>query len=823
MTRKTTAVPEEEAPIEKKPASKKAPTQRAKGKKSATGEESALKKKAAPKRGTTKKATEKAASPRKSPTAKASPSRETGSYSTLVVVESPSKAKTIGKYLGKGFKVIASKGHVKDLPKSKLGIDIEHGFEPDYQILKEKKSTVDELKDYAKRVSHIYLATDPDREGEAISYHLYQELAKINDAIKRVWLREITERGVKEAFDKPLDIDEDKVNAQTTRRVLDRLVGYQISPLLWTKVKYGLSAGRVQSVALRLICEREREIRQFKSEEYWSFRSLLAREKGGEESFWTKLEEILPEKAKELSEGFEVPLLGKKSKLWIPDKARADRIEKELRTLPHAVERVEAKEKKRDPGPPLITSTLQQNAHSLFGFPVRKTMQIAQKLYEGINLGERGPMGLITYMRTDSLRISPTAIEETRRYVEETFGKAYLSDKVRVYKNKSQAQDAHEAIRPTDVSLSPERVRSFLTPDEAKLYSLIWDRFTATQMASLRVEETEVVVAAGPYRLATKGERILFDGFTKVLGHSKETLLPELKSGDPLKLLELEPKQNFTQPPARYTEGTLVKALEDKNIGRPSTYGTIIATLQNRDYVNKEAGHFIPSDLGMVIEELLEKHFPRLMDVTFTAQMEEELDRIEEGKLLFRTALENFYLPFSQELEKAKGELKDIRKEGMESEKICPKCSSPMLFKSGRFGEYYLCSKAECGHKENAKEPPTPTDEKCPQCGEPLVWRKGRFGRFLACSGYPTCRYIKSDSEKTNFPCPNKDGGVLVKRKAKKRRSFFHGCSLYPKCNFLTNDTPVERPCPSCSFTYLLKGKGKTYCPVCNYEEKDGK
>ncbi len=728
----------------------------------------------------------------------------------LVIVESPSKSKTINKYLGKDFTVKASKGHIKDLPKSKMGIDIENNFEPQYQIIKNKKSVIDEIKKAAKKADEIFLATDPDREGEAISYHLYEELKNINSNIKRVLMNEITKRGVEEAFKNPTNIDLKKVDSQIARRVLDRLVGYKISPLLWKKVSGGLSAGRVQSIALKMICDREREIKAFVQKEYWTIKAELSK-KEQEQKFSAKLEKK-----------------GNK-KIEIPDEKSAKKIEKEVKDSPFIVDEIKLKKKTRNPFPPFITSSLQQAAFQTYKFSVKKTMMIAQKLYEGIPIGERGPMGLITYMRTDSLRVSPIAMNELRAFIENKFGKDYLSPKPRVYKKKNKAQDAHEAIRPTDIKLTPEEVKPFLSNDEYKLYKLIWERFLQSQMASAKINETEVWIKAKDYLFKASGQIIAFDGFLKIVGHSKDTVLPKMEKGEELKLHELELKQNFTQPSPRYTEGTLVKALEEKNIGRPSTYSQIISTLQNRVYVTKEKGFFHPTELGMFVEELLEKNFPTLMTYDFTAKMEEELDKISEGKLKWNDSIKEFYSILSDELEKAYKNVEYVRSSGIKTEKKCPKCGSEMVLKNGRYGQYYKCTNTDCGYTESYVGAVQETNEKCPLCGAPLVWKKGKYGRFLACSNYPTCKYIKKNSEKTNYKCPNKDGGVLVKRRYKKRRGYFYGCSLYPKCKFITNDQPVDEKCPECGWDYLLKSKKETYCPVCGYkkenkeEEKDEK
>ncbi len=723
----------------------------------------------------------------------------------LVIVESPSKAKTINKYLGKNYTVEASKGHVKDLPKSKLGVDIENNFEPEYIIIRGKASVVNKLKEKAKKAKSIYLATDPDREGEAISYHLFEEISKVNKNIKRVLMNEITKSGIKQAFSNPTEIDIKKVDSQIARRVLDRLVGYKISPILWKKVMRGLSAGRVQSIALKLICDREKEIKAFVKKEFWTVKANLEK-KDTKESFVAKLEK----KA------------GKK--IEVSNEKEAKTIEEILKKSDWVVSEIKIKKKTKNPPPPFITSSLQQTAFQVYKFSVKKTMMIAQKLYEGVKIGKSGLTGLITYMRTDSLRISQTANLNLREFIEKNYTKKYLVEKTRYYKKKGKAQDAHEAIRPTNIELTPEKVKPFLTNDEYKLYSLIWKRFLQTQMAAAKINETEVWIKAEDYHFKASGQVIVFDGYLKIAGIPKDTRLPNLTNKEILNLLSLELKQNFTQPPSRYTEGSLVKILEEKGIGRPSTYSSIISTLQNRTYVIKENRFFVPTELGLFVEELLEKHFPLLMDIKFTSKMEDQLDKVSEGEIVWRETVKKFYDILSKELDKAMKNMEDTKENGVKTEKKCPKCGSSMVIKTGRFGQYYKCTNEECGHTESVKKSePKLTDEKCPKCGSPLVWRKGRYGSFLACSNYPKCKYIKKNSEKTKYICPNKDGGVLVKRRYKKRKGYFYGCSLYPKCKFITSDTPVDEKCPECGFDYMLKGKGKIYCPSCKYERKDEK
>ena len=721
----------------------------------------------------------------------------------LVIVESPSKAKTINKYLGKSFTVEASKGHIKDLPKSKLGVEVEKNFEPKYIIIRGKAPIINKIKEKAAKAKNIYLATDPDREGEAISFHLYEEISKVNSNIKRVLMNEITKKGIKEAFKNPTEIDRKKVDSQIARRVLDRLVGYKISPILWKKVMSGLSAGRVQSIALKLICDREKEIKAFVQREFWTIKVNLEK-KESKESFIAKLEKKNNKKTE------------------INNEKDAKEVESVLKKSEYKVYDIKKKNKTKNPPPPFITSSLQQAAFQVYKFTVKKTMMIAQKLYEGVNVGKEGLTGLITYMRTDSLRISPTANQELRNFIVQEYGKQYLSPNMRFYKKKGKSQDAHEAIRPTNITLTPKKLKPFLSNDEYKLYSLIWKRFIQTQMAAAKIEETEVWIKADDYLFKASGQVIVFDGYLKIAGVPEDKLLPELVKDMILNLLKIELKQNFTQPPARFTEGSLVKTLEEKGIGRPSTYSSIISTLQNRTYVIKENRFFIPTELGLFIEEILEKHFPLLMDIEFTAKMEDVLDKISEGELIWQDSIDKFYKILSKQLDNAQKNMEETKENGVQTEKKCPKCGSPMVLKNGRFGQYYKCTNEECKHTESIKKSePKLTDEKCPECGAPLVWRRGRYGSFLACSNYPECKYIKKNSEKTKYICPNKDGGVLVKRKYKKRKGFFYGCSLYPKCKFITSDTPVDEKCPECGFDYMLKKKDKIYCPSCKYEREN--
>jgi DNA topoisomerase-1 len=726
----------------------------------------------------------------------------------LVIVESPAKAKTVNKYLGSEYLVKASMGHVMDLPKKRMGIDIEHDFKPEYEIIPQRKKIVAELQKSAEQCESVFLAADPDREGEAICWHLSMILDNFNKNIHRVLFHEITKGAIEEAFRNQGQLDQDKIKAQQTRRLLDRLVGYLISPLLWKKIGRGLSAGRVQSIALRFICEREREIRDFVPEEYWTISAEL--QASNPPPFKANLAEIEGKKAK------------------VKNEQSASSIVSELRSLPFILEKVSVEQKNKNPFPAYITSSLQQDAFRFFYYPVKKTMSIAQKLYEGLNIGDQGLVGLITYMRTDSVRVSNDAIFRARKYIEENYPPEYLPKKPRFYKNKKKAQDAHEAIRPTTFSLSPEAVKPYLKKDEYNIYSLIWNRFIASQMNSALVEETEFEIRASKYLFKAKGEVIKFDGFLILYPSLKkdDKVLPKAERGEELKLLDIESKQNFTQPPPRYTEGTLVKELEAKGIGRPSTYAPIISTLQDRVYVIKEKGKFIPTDLGIFVTDFLVKHFPDLMEFKFTARLEEELDRIGEGEQDWLTYLRSYYLLLDKDMNKAKN-VEGVKSKGIPLNDVCPKCGSTLVIKEGRYGRFKACSSyPQCDYKESmVKKDVKPLDELCPHCGSNLVLRKGRYGTFVACSNYPQCKYIKKEVEDTGIPCPKKCGGTIIRRKTRRGKIFF-GCSKFPKCNFATWDEPLPQPCPECGREFVLrknaiKEQPYLYCSdeKCKYKE----
>jgi len=730
---------------------------------------------------------------------------------SLVIVESPAKAHTINRYLGPSYIVKASMGHIRDLPKSKLGVDVEHDFTPTYVVIPDRKKTVAELQKIAQDSASVVLAADPDREGEAISWHLSQLLEPVNPNIRRAVFHEITKQAVEEAFEHLGTLDENMFKAQQTRRILDRLVGYQISPLLWKKIGKGLSAGRVQSIALRLICEREKEIRAFKAEEYWSVTAQL------------EASEPPPFKANL------VKLDGKKFK--VAEGARAQELVDGLKEKPFILEDVTVREKKRHPGPPYITSTLQQESFRVLGYPVKKTMFVAQKLYEGMPIGERGLVGLITYMRTDSVRISEGALAGARKYIHDTYSAAYVPPHAHVFKNKKKSQDAHEGIRPTSLDLPPEAVKPFLKKEEFDLYTLIWNKFIASQMSPALVEETEFTIMADRCEFKAKGEVIRFNGYFIVYPSldKDSAQLPKAQKGETLNLLGLETKQNFTQPPPRYTEGTLVKELEAKGIGRPSTYAPIIATLQGRVYVIKDKGKFVPTELGMFVTDFLVANFADLMEVKFTALMEEELDRISEGEVDWLTALRRYSDLLSQDLAKA-GEAKSVRGEGIPVDEKCPQCGKPLVIRSGRFGQFKACSGyPECKFKQSLTKPEaTPLEEKCPTCGAQLVRRRGRYGLFVACSNYPACKYIQkkvSEKVETGIACPLGCGGMLLKRTTR-RGKFFYGCGRFPKCRFASWDEPLSRGCPKCAKPVLFRKKQKEgnfllYCPdeKCGYKE----
>lgn len=739
----------------------------------------------------------------------------------LIIVESPAKVKTIKKFLGSKYAVAASVGHVRDLPSSTLGVDENNNFTPQYEIIDKKKKIVNELRDAASRAEIVYLAPDPDREGEAIAWHVAELIRDRARDIKRIQFNEITEHAVREAIEHPRELDGNLFDAQQARRVLDRLVGYKISPLLWKTVKRGISAGRVQSVALRLIVEREEEREAFVPEEYWPFQAWLAA--GGEPPFRADLVKINDRKAE------------------IHDAGEAAAFERAISGKPFIVHKVERKERIRAPQPPFITSTLQQAANQRHGYPTRRVMQIAQRLYEGVELGERGLTALITYMRTDSTRIADEAREAARKFVEENFGAEYLPPTPRLYKKKEGAQDAHEAIRPVDVNLRPEQVREYLQPDQFNIYKLIWQRFVASQMASARFDDTVALIECGASMWRAKGERLTFAGFLAAMpknAQDGDSLLPPLAKGQELRLDKLEKEQKFTQPPARYTEAALVKELEDRGIGRPSTYAAIISTLQEREYVKLEEKKLFPTDLGRVVCNQLRDHFQRLMDVGFTAKMEEGLDRVADGSENWVHLLGEFAADFNPTLDAAAKNMKSL-KGGVEANLECPECGRPLMIKFGRAGSFLACSGyPQCKYTSNferdeqgqvaaveREQSPAEVVGKCPQCGKDLVIKKSRAGgRFIACTGYPECHYAASVP--TGVVCPACGKGQIVE-KSSKRGKVFYACDQYPQCDFAMWERPVAEPCPRCGAPYLVEKKSRggraILCPnrKCGYQKAE--
>jgi DNA topoisomerase-1 len=709
---------------------------------------------------------------------------------SLVIVESPAKARTLSSYLKDDFVIKASVGHVKDLPHSRLGVDIENGFTPQYQVIKGKIKILKEIKNAAEKAKTIYLATDPDREGEAIAWHIAEELKRPPGTIRRVLFNEITARSVREAILRPERLNQDKFEAQQARRILDRLVGYLISPVLWDKVRRGLSAGRVQSVAVRLLCEREKEIHSFVPQEYWTLQALL--EGSAPPSFKATLARVDSKKAE------------------IRNQGEAQAILQDLDHLSFSVKEIERKERRKYPPPPYITSQLQQEAWRKLRFTAKKTMSLAQRLYEGVELGPEGPVGLITYMRTDSVRISAEALQEVRQFIAEKFGPEYLPEKPNVYKSRKTAQEAHESIRPTSLKYDPAAVKSFLNKDQLALYELIWNRFVACQMNPAVYDQTLVDIQAGKYLFRATGSILLFPGFMalyietadeNVAGEDQEGRLPELTVGEVLKLLGLTPDQHFTQPPPRYTEATLIKELEEKGIGRPSTYATILDNIQEREYVAKEKGRLYPTELGCLVTDLLVENFPDILDVQFTAQMEDELDKVEEGHLPWVQVLEDFYDPFQKNLEKAKLEMQDVKGKGVPTDLKCEKCGAPMVIKLGRNGQFLACSNyPECKNTKEFQRNEAGAieivegkivQETCEKCGAPMLIKTGRFGKFLACSNYPQCKNTKkmlvngegqlevAQEEESSESCEKCGAPMLIKTG---RFGKFLACSNYPQC-----------------------------------------
>jgi DNA topoisomerase-1 len=798
---------------------------------------------------------------------------------SLVIVESPAKARTIGRYLGKQYVVKASLGHVKDLPKRELAVDVERGFEPTYVVIEGKRKLVQELRQAARQAEAVYLAADPDREGEAICYHLQEELEGRGNGgpkIYRVMFHEITSTAIRRAFDRPGKVDLRLVEAQQARRVLDRLVGYKISPLLWDKVRRGLSAGRVQTVAVRLIVEREREIRAFQKREYWTIEAHLAARKP-------------PLLAAQLVKRDD-------EALEIPDQGAADRLVAQLEGAAYLVKSVVTCEKRRHPVPPFITSTLQQEAARKLRFSVKRTMGLAQRLYEGIALGKEGPVGLISYMRTDSVRVAEEALREARDLITERYGAQYVPPSPNLYRNKKDAQDAHEAIRPTSAYHTPESLARHLGEDEFRLYQLIWMRFIASQMLPALFDQTTIEVSAtgqdgAQYLFRATGSVPRFDGFLAVYEEGKDQKdeedeelkhkLPAVAERERLKLRALKPEQHFTEPPPRYTEATLVKKLESDGVGRPSTYASILSTVQDRGYVRKDAGRLAPTELGMVVTDLLVESFDDIFDVRYTARMEEELDEIEEGKVDWRAALGDFYKDFQKDLRRAETHMTDIKRLEKPTDLVCDKCGQPMVIRWGRHGSFIACSgypectntreltvdlpdvdsvdlteQEDAEYCENCgrpmvlkrgrfgtfyactgypdckttkrigtaqKKPDVPLDENCPQCGGRLAVKHGRYGEFTACSNYPACKYVKQKT--TGVACPSCGAGEIVERRSRRGRTFY-GCNRYPECEFVSWAKPVAEKCPACGGPYLVerwgRAGGSVHCPdrKCKYKRE---
>ena len=731
---------------------------------------------------------------------------------SLVVVESPAKAKTIKKILGKDYIVDSSVGHIRDLPKNDLGVDIDNAFTPKYVLIRGKGKVVKALQSEARKVDNIYLAADPDREGEAICWHLAEELKKAKKPIHRITYNEVTKSAILDAIEKPGEINMALVDAQQARRVLDRLVGYKISPILWSSVKPGLSAGRVQSVAVRLICEREAEIEAFKPEEYWTLTATLT-PTTIENLFPAKLHKIGTKKGEINNYGFRI------------DEARAKEITEDAKTHDYVVEKVEKRERKQRPVPPFITSTLQQEASRKLRFSAKKTMLVAQQLYEGLEIRNEGSVGLITYMRTDSTRIAQEATAAARDYIKTTYGTEYLPSRTVSYRSKKGAQDAHEAIRPTLPLRTPAELKAHLNKDQYNLYELIWKRFIACQMNPTILDATTIDIKAGPYLFRATGSVIKFDGFRRIYmegeddktaeesaSNEENAILPVVKEGETLNLRKLEPKQHYTQPPPRYNEATLVKMLEAKEIGRPSTYASILSTIQGREYVTKERGRLMPTDVGRLVNHLLVHGFPNILDVEFTAKMEEQLDTIADGKVDWTQTLGQFYPPFQVALNEAPDKMYEARKELEEvSDEKCDKCDGNMIVKWGKYGRFLGCANyPECTNIKSLSTDDTPapepemTDTPCDKCGEPMVIKTSRVGgKFLSCSGYPKCKNAKPLPMGIDCPEPDCDGYLGERRS--RRGKIFYGCSNYPKCEFSLWDKPIKEPCPKCNAPFLVE------------------
>jgi DNA topoisomerase-1 len=732
---------------------------------------------------------------------------------SLVIVESVAKTKTISKFLGKNFTVKSSVGHVKDLPKQRLGVNLENGFEPEYITIRGKGKVLTDLRKTASAVDQVYIATDPDREGEAIAHHLAEEIRQYNENIYRVRFNEITENAVKQALQQSDQINANLVVAQKARRVVDRLVGYQVSPILWRTIYRGLSAGRVQSVALRLICEREELIDAFIPEEYWTIAAeLKGRRTDPFLANLIKIGEAKPE---------------------LHNETEAQTISRELRQQVFKVVDIKKKKVNRQPAPPFTTSTMQQEAAKRLGYSAKRIMAIAQQLYEGVELGEEGSIGLITYMRTDSTRVAEEAIAAVRDHIASDYGLEYLPKSPRRYKAKAGAQDAHEAIRPTSMKRTPKSIKKYLTPEQFKLYELIWQRFVASQMEAAVLEQTSIDIEAGRFLLRTTGSVIVFRGFLQVFDDVKDeepeengetSAVPQnLQVGEILTLLDIHPKQHFTKPPARFTESSLVKELDNLGIGRPSTYALIISTITARKYVEKQGRQLAPTELGKTVNKILVQNFPHIFDVKFTAFMEEELDKVESGQKKFLQVVKEFYEPFNEAVvatEEKKDTIKDALQES--TDEVCPKCGRPLIIRWGRNGRFMACSGyPECRYTKPTEAQERVEGEVCEKCGRDMVLKIGRFGRFLACSGYPDCKNSRPYS--IGVACPQEGcDGKIIERRSKRGRTFY-GCSNYPACNFVSWNKPVATPCPQCGNRYVeeryTQAKGAHLrCPNCKAE-----
>lgn len=726
----------------------------------------------------------------------------------LVIVESPTKAKTITRFLGKEYRVESSFGHVRDLPKSKIGVDVEHNFEPQYVIPTKAKKRVSELKKLAAKADEIFLATDEDREGEAIAWHLLHILDTKNKPVQRITFHEITKEAIMHALETPRPLDEHIVDAQQGRRVLDRLVGYELSPFLWKKVYRGLSAGRVQSVVVRFIVEREREIQAFKPDEYWTIDGVFSKDA---QEFQAALSKIADTSVK---------------KLDITHKVDAYKIADALANATYTVESIEQKERQRKANPPFTTSTLQQEANNKLGYSAKQTMMIAQQLYEGIDLPQ-GSTGLITYMRTDSFNLADKFLHEAEVLITEQFGAEYAERKV--YKSKSKgAQEAHEAIRPSEVSITPESIKQHLDSKQYKVYQLIWARATASQMAAARMQATTVDVRANEYTFRATGSRVEFDGWLKIYPDSiKENFLPKLAQGDPVDCVSITPTQHFTEPPARYTEAAIVKALEERGIGRPSTYAPTIATVQARGYVRKEERKLIPEEIGFMVNDLLVAHFPEIVDYDFTANMENELDEIADGKKEWQPVMKAFYSPFKQHLVEKDKELSKKDFTETESDEKCPKCEKPMIVKFGRFGKFLACT----GYPECKTTQPLgddgkpvqeePTDKVCDKCGKPMVKKMGRFGAFFGCSGYPDCKNIVNIEKTIGVKCPKCGAGEIIEKRSRYGK-IFYACNQYPTCQNAYWSKPNGEICPECSSLLVFGAKNTARCSskTCKFKKE---